>query len=164
MKHYRGGKYSAFDAGTRIPFIVRWPNGIKPGKQQAPFSMIDVYASFAALLNHPLEAGIAPDSRDQLNNFLGTDTAGCDYIVQQNLDNTLSIIQGDWKYIEPSDKPALEYWTKIEMGNAPQPQLYNLSIDPSEKDNVAEAHPDKVKTLSALLEEVKEARNQSERE
>ena len=158
MKHYRGGKYSAFDAGTRIPFIVRWPNGIKPGKQQALFSMIDVYASFAALLNHPLEAGIAPDSRDQLNNFLGTDTAGCDYIVQQNLDNTLSIIQGDWKYIEPSDKPALEYWTKIEMGNAPQPQLYNLSIDPSEKDNVAEAHPDKVKTLSALLEEVKEAR------
>ena len=57
--------------------------------------MIDVYASFAALLNHPLEAGIAPDSRDQLNNFLGTDTAGCDYIVQQNLDNTLSIIQGE---------------------------------------------------------------------
>lgn len=55
--------------------------------------MIDVYASFAALLNHPLEAGIAPDSRDQLNNFLGTDTTGCDYIVQQNLDNTLSIIQ-----------------------------------------------------------------------
>ena len=100
----------------------------------------------------------------QRNNFLGTDTAGCDYIVQQNLDNTLSIIQGDWKYIEPSDKPALEYWTKIEMGNAPQPQLYNLSIDPSEKDNVAEAHPDKVKTLSALLEEVKEAKNQSERE
>ena len=45
MKHYCGGKYSAFDAGTRIPFIVRWPNGIKPGKQQAPFSMIDVYAS-----------------------------------------------------------------------------------------------------------------------
>lgn len=164
MKHYRGGKYSAFDAGTRIPFIVRWPNGIKPGKQQAPFSMIDVYASLAALLDHPLEAGIAPDSRDQLNNFLGTDTAGCDYIVQQNLDNTLSIIQGDWKYIEPSDKPALEYWTKTEMGNAPQPQLYNLSIDPSEKDNVAEAHPDKVRTLSALLEEVKEAKNQSERE
>ena len=81
--------------------------------------MIDVYASFAALLNHPLEAGIAPDSRDQLSNFLGTDTAGCDYIVQQNLDNTLSIIQGDWKYIEPSNKPALEYWTKTEMGKRP---------------------------------------------
>ena len=81
--------------------------------------MIDVYASLAALLNHPLEAGIAPDSRDQLNNFLGTDTAGCDYIVQQNLDNTLSIIQGDWKYIEPSDKPALEILDKNRNGQRP---------------------------------------------
>ena len=80
---------------------VRWPNGIKPGKQQAPFSMIDVYASFAALLNHELPTGVAPDSRDQLNNFLGTDTIGCDYVVQQNLNNTLSIIQNNWKYIEP---------------------------------------------------------------
>ena len=162
MKHYRGGKYSAFDAGTRIPFIVRWPNGIKPGKQQALFSMIDVYASFAALLNHELPAGVAPDSRDQLNNFLGTDTIGCDYVVQQNLNNTLSIIQNNWKYIEPSDKPALEYWTKMEMGNSPKPQLYNLSTDPSEKENIAEAHPDKVKELSALLNEVKGAKEQQD--
>ncbi len=158
MKHYRGGKYSAFDAGTRIPFIVRWPNGIKPGKQQAPFSMIDVYASFAALLNHELPTGVAPDSRDQLNNFLGTDTIGCDYVVQQNLNNTLSIIQNNWKYIEPSDKPALEHWTKMETGNNPQPQLYDLSVDPSEKENLAGTHPDKVKELAILLEKVKAAK------
>lgn len=164
MKHYRGGKYSAFDAGTRIPFIVRWPDGIKPGKQQALFSMIDVYGSLATLLNHPLKDGIAPDSRDQLNNFLGMDTTGCDYIVQQNLNNTLSVIQADWKYIEPSDKPALEYWTQIEMGNDPKPQLYNLSVDPSEKNNVAEAHPEKVKVLSSLLEKVKTAQNQKDRQ
>ena len=36
MKHYRGGKYSAFDAGTRIPFIVRWPNGINPANNKPP--------------------------------------------------------------------------------------------------------------------------------
>ena len=163
MKHYRGGKYSAFEAGTRIPFIVRWPDGAKPGKQQALFSMIDVYASLATLLNHPLPAGVAPDSRDQLANFLGTDTTGCNYIVQQNLNNTLSIIQKEWKYIEPSDKPALEHWTKMEMGNNPKPQLYDLSVDPSEKNNVAEAHPDKVKELFTLLEKVKFAKNQEDR-
>ena len=27
----RGGKYSAFEAGTRIPFIVRWPGQVDPG-------------------------------------------------------------------------------------------------------------------------------------
>ena len=114
------------------------------------------------MLNHELPAGVAPDSRDQLNNFLGIDTIGCDYVVQQNLNNTLSIIQNNWKYIEPSDKPALEYWTKMEMGNSPKPQLYNLSTDPSEKENIAEAHPDKVKELSALLNEVKGAKEQQD--
>ena len=148
------------ESGTLIPFIVRWPNGIKPGKQQALFSMIDIYASLATLLNHPIQPGVAPDSRDQLGNFLGTDTSGCNYVIQQNLNNTLSIIQGEWKYIEPSDKPALEYWTKIEMGNNPQPQLYHLSTDPSEEKNVAETHPDKVKFLSDLLKNVKTAGNQ----
>jgi hypothetical protein len=45
------------------------------------------------------------------------------------------------------------------MGNAPQPQLYNLSVDPSEKDNVADAHPEKIEALSALLEKVKGAKD-----
>ena len=36
------------------------------------------------------------------------------------------------------------------MGNNPEPQLYNLSIDPSEKNNVAKDHPDKVKTLRPI--------------
>lgn len=159
MKHYRGGKYSTFEAGTRTPFIVRWPEGIKPGKQQALFSMIDVYASLAALLNHPLEKGVAPDSRDRLNCFLGRDTAGCDYVVQQNLNNTLSVIQGEWKYIEPSDKPAVEYWTKTEMGNSPRPQLYRLSTDPSEKEDVSGEYPEKVKEMAELLEAVKMTNN-----
>lgn len=125
--------------------------------------MIDVYASFAALLDHPLPAGTAPDSRDQLATLLGTDTEGCRYVVQQNLNNTLSIIEGDWKYIEPSDKPAIEQWTKTELGNAPQPQLYNLSTDPSEKSDVAAAHPETTQALATLLEEVKQGKNQAER-
>ena len=41
-------------------------------------------------------------------------------------------------------------------------QLYNLSTDPSEKENIAEAHPDKVKELSALLNEVKGAKEQQD--
>lgn len=155
MKHYRGGKYSAYEAGTRIPFIVRWPAVIQPGKQQALFSMIDVYASLASLLNHQLPAGAAPDSRDQLATFLGKDTTGCEYVVQQNLNNTLSIIQGNWKYIEPSDQPAIEHWTKMELSNAPQPQLYNLAEDPSEKKNVFEENPETAGKLAQLLESVK---------
>ena len=66
------------------------------------------------------------------------------------------IVKGEWKYIEPSDGPAIEFWTKMELGNDKQPQLYDLSSDPSEKTNVAKSHPEIVKELSALLESVKE--------
>ena len=155
MGIYRGGKYSAYEAGTRIPFIVRWPAGIKPSKQQALFSQIDVYASLASLLKQPLRKGAAPDSQEHLRVLLGKEAANRDYVVQQNLNNTLAIIKGQWKYIEPTDVPAIEYWTKMELGNDKRAQLYNLSSDPSERQNVANEHPKIVQELSALLEEVK---------
>ena len=156
MGIYRGGKYSAYEAGTRIPFIVRWPAKVKPSKQQSLFSQIDVYASLASLLNQPLRKGAAPDSQEYLDVLLGKNNTGREYVVQQNLNNTLAIVKGQWKYIEPSDGPAIEFWTKTELGNDKQPQLYDLSSDPSEKTNIAKSHPEIVKELSALLESVKE--------
>ena len=71
-------------------------------------------------------------------------------------DNQVRIsLKGQWKYIEPSDAPAIEYWTKMELGNDRHPQLYDLSADPSEKNNVAKQHPEVVRELSELLESVK---------
>ena len=128
---------------------------MKPNKQQALFSQIDVYASLAALLKQPLPEGTAPDSQEHLNTLLGKDDTNREYIVQQNLNNTLAIVKGQWKYIEPSDAPAIEYWSKMELGNDRQPQLYDLSSDPSEKNNVAKQHPEAVRELSELLESVK---------
>ena len=122
MGIYRGGKYSAYEAGTRIPFIVRWPAKVKPNKQQALFSQIDIFASLAALLKQPLPEDASPDSQEHLNTLLGKDYTSREYIVQQNLNNTLAIVKGQWKYIEPSDAPAIEYWTKMELGNDRHPQ------------------------------------------
>lgn len=155
MGIYRGGKYSLYEAGTRIPFIVRWPAAIqKPCKQQGLFSQIDVFASLAEIMEMPLAKGVAPDSHARSQALMGKDQTDREYVVEQNLNNTLAIIQGEWKYLQPSDKPALEYWTKTELGNSPEPQLYNLRTDPSEKVNVAAQHPEKVKELAALLDKV----------
>ena len=131
----------------RVPFIVRWPARVKPNKQQALFSQIDVYASLASLLEQPLRKGAAPDSQEHLNVLLGKNNTNREYVVQQNLNNTLAIIKGQWKYIEPSDGPAIEHWTKMELGNDKQPQLYDLSSDPSEKTNVSKQYHDIVKEL-----------------
>lgn len=157
MGNYRGGKYSLYEAGTRIPFIVRWPSVIAPCKQQGLFSQIDVYASLAEILEQPLAKGAAPDSHPRSLSLLGRDQTDREYVIQQNLNNTLAIIQGEWKYLQPSDQPAIEYWTHTELGNEFEAQLYNLHSDPYEKKNIAPLYPEKVKELSALLQEV--ARN-----
>ena len=155
MGIYRGGKYSLYEAGTRVPFIVRWPAAIQqPCKQQGLFSQIDVFASLAEIMEMPLAKGVAPDSHARSQALIGKDQSDREYVVEQNLNNTLAIIQGEWKYLQPSDKPALEFWTKTELGNAPEPQLYNLRKDPTEKENVASQNPEKVKELATLLDKV----------
>lgn len=109
----------------------------------------------AELLGHNLQEGVAPDSRNNLSVLLGDESKDREYVVQQNLNNTLSIIQGKWKYIEPSKLPNAVSWVEMDLGNNPEGQLYDLSSDPSEKRNIARQHPDVVKRLSDLLDEVK---------
>jgi arylsulfatase A len=151
----RGGKYSAFEAGTRVPFIISWPRGIKPGVSNAMISQIDLMASFAAFFKQTIPAGDAPDSENQLQAMLGKSQTGRKMMVKQGM-QTLSITTGEWKYIEPGKGPANSGLTNIETGNNPLPQLYNLKVDPGEKTNLATQYPDQVNQLAGLLKKIRE--------
>lgn len=151
----RGGKYSAFEAGTRVPWIMHWPGTIKPGTSDALVCQIDLIASFAQLLRQPLPAGEASDSENLLPAFLGKTKEGRKVLVQQG--GALSVVKNNWKYIEPNNGAAYNKLTGIETGNAPAPQLYDLKNDIGEKNNLAEKYPEKVKELSALLQSIKAA-------
>ncbi|AYQ36096.1 arylsulfatase [Runella sp. SP2] len=150
----RGGKYSAFDAGTRVPFIVSWPQKIKAGVSPALVSQIDLLASFASLTGQTFDATTAPDTRNYLPALLGKDQKGRDHVIEHA--GTFSVIQGDWKYIEPSNRAKMSVETNTELGNDTKPQLYNLKTDLGEKNNLAEANPTKLKELEELLKSVKE--------
>ena len=151
---FRGGKYSSYEAGTRIPFIVSWPGKIKPAVSAAMISQIDLMASFAQLLNKKLPSGDCPDSENMLNALLGKSKKGRSILVEQGLPS-LAIVEGDWKYIAPDNGKAMDTLTNIELGNNPLPQLYNLKNDIGEKNNLAEKYPEKVKEMEALLLSVK---------
>jgi len=150
----RGGKYSLFDGGTRVVFIAKWTGKIKPGVSDAPFSQIDLLASFAALTGQKLENNDAPDSFNHLDALLGKDKNGREWLVEHA--GRLTIIKGDWKYIEPGPGPKIQVNTNTETGNDPMPQLYNLKEDIGEKNNLAEKYPDIVKELSELLKKIRE--------
>ncbi|QIL41878.1 arylsulfatase [Pedobacter sp. HDW13] len=149
----RGGKYSALEGGTRVPFIINWPAGIKPAVSDALVSQIDFIQSFAALLQAKIPAGTATDSENQLASFLGKNKTGRSVYIEQG--GALSIIKDNWKYITPEKGPAYAKAVGIETGNLDAPQLYDLSKDKEEKNNLAATYPDKVKALAALLAEIK---------
>ncbi len=153
---FRGGKYSRFEAGTRVPFIVRWPARVKPGVSDALVSQIDLLASFAALTGQQLAPGDGPDSLNVLPALLGESPTGRDHIVVHA--NRLALRVGDWKYIEPAPQGvAVQVNTNTETANSPQPQLYNLALDPGEMRNLAAAEPQRTEELAARLAALREA-------
>lgn len=151
----RGGKYSIFEAGTRVPALARWSGKIKAGKvTNAAISQIDLFATFAAITNQKLDADEAPDSQNQLKALLGKDPKGRSHIIEHA--HTHSITVGQWKYIEPSGGAVYDKLTNTEYGNNKNPQLYNLKEDLCERNNLAEQHPDIVAKLAAQLKQVKD--------
>jgi len=151
----RGGKYSAFEAGTRIPLLIRWPGHLKPGVSPALVSQIDFAATFALLTEQRIPAGAFRDSRDARRALFGADSAGREYVVEHAVNGRLGIRSSEWKYIEPGPGPARNANTGIELGNSPTPQLYNLKEDIGERTNIASGHPDRVEQLRAELARVR---------
>ncbi|WP_345725282.1 arylsulfatase [Sinomicrobium weinanense] len=139
----RGGKYSAFEAGTRIPMIVKWPRQIKPGSTSGTlFSQIDLIGSFAAHTGQDIAPGQAPDTQNHWDVLTGKDSAGRKGVVQEATHGVLSYVSGDYKYIPPSDGgPKITWGPDIETGFSENEQLYNIKDDPSETKNIAEEHP-----------------------
>ncbi len=151
---FRGGKYSAFEGGTRVPMLVRWPARIPPrSTSDALICQVDFLATFAALTGESLPQGCGPDSRNLLPALLLEDRHGREHLVQQA--GTLSVRQGRWKLIESSKGPALNRQVNIETGNLGKPQLYDLAADPGETQNLADSQPTRVIELQKLLDKVR---------
>jgi arylsulfatase A-like enzyme len=150
---FRGGKYSNFEAGTRVPMMVRWPARVRRGTSDALVCHIDFLASFAVLTGQALAADARGDSVDTMDGFLGRSKVGRTELVEQG--SGLALRMGHWKYIEPSSRPKLNANTNTELGNDSAPQLYDLSRDPGETRNLAQEQPDRVKVMQARLDRIR---------
>jgi arylsulfatase A-like enzyme len=147
----RAGKGSPYEGGTRVPFIVRWPGHIKPGVSEALVCHVDMLATVAALTGQKLAEAAGPDSFNVLPALLGEklDKPCRDHLVEHG--NTLALRKGSWKLIPGNAAGAAN-----KKGNGSGDQLYNLAEDIGETNNVAAAHPDLVKEMTALLQRIRE--------
>ena len=148
---YRGNKYSAYEAGTRVPTIVYWPSKVKASESAALLTHTDVYASIAELIGYELQGAEAPDSYAMWNTFAGEEEIGREFMLEESV--TLSLRHGNYKYIHPTTKKAA--WIKleknIEAGTSVEPQLYDLSTDAGETTNIASK---KKKIVKKMAEEI----------
>ncbi len=145
---FRAGKYSLFEGGTRMPFLVRWPGRVKPGVSDALVSQVDLAASLAALTGQKPDPLTMPDSVNVLPALLGESKTGRAWVVEHA--NRLALRDGDWKFITPGRViDRLGPWTQV---TAPDPGfLFDLANDPGETNDLAPSRPEKVRELGELL-------------
>lgn len=152
---WRGGKYSKFEGGTRVPMIARWPGGIESGStSDALFSQVDFAATLAALTEVAVPPDACGDSRDELDTLLGQDKAGRPHAV--HVAGGISIRQGAWKYVAPGPtRDGLGPWRQVRV--SPPGRLFNLAEDGGEQHNLASDDPERLETLQQLAERIRGA-------
>ena len=98
--------------------------------------------------------GEAPDSINVLDALLGRDPLGRADLVVEGMQAKTVVRSGSWTYIPPYAGPAMSTYTHTELGNAAEPQLYDLSQDIGQIRNIAAERPEVVAELATRLAEV----------
>ena len=146
---YRGGKFSLFEGGIRVPCIVSWPGHFPEGETRDQVAMCTDWLPTLAELCHFSVNDMEIDGHSivsVINN--AKQPTPHDVLHFDFTDQEWAVMQGDWKLIcnaidvKPNDK------------NETIEGLFlsNLALDPTEKTNYKEQYPKKVKELEALRE------------
>lgn len=146
----RGGKYSLYEAGTRVPFFVYWKGQIKPAVSDAMVCQLDIMASVASLINKKLPVDL--DSQNTLKAFLGKSKKGRKELVME-ANGRLAYRTTDWAFIPPY-KGVVRTRTGNELGNLPEGGLFNLKSDLSQTTNIAKQHVKKYKQMESRFLEI----------
>ena len=161
MGPLRGLKRDLWEGGHRVPFIVRWPGVVPPGKiSEGLISQIDLFATMAALVGAEIPSGSAEDSYNQLALLKGEAPSARVTLVHNTNPDGYAVRHGEWVLIAKktgavSMVPPWFDTTNGYMANTLPGELYNLRVDLSEKNNLYAEHPDKVAQLTELLEQLR---------
>lgn len=154
--YWRGQKADIFEAGHRVPFIVKWPGQTPAGTtSDALVCLTDVFATLAEITGRRLEDNEAEDSFS----FLGALKGGKgtrDAAVHHSAQGMFALRHGRLKYIEGLGSGGFTKPQTVEPRPGDPPgRLYDLAADPRETNDLYRKRPDDVARLSALLHTIR---------
>ncbi len=161
----RGRKHTLYEGGIRVAAAARWPDGrIRGGRKIAvPVSVLDVYPTMIALAGtEPDRAGgldgenVLPILRaevDARNDFRyhgyfnGQNIVGNSELSDAERFERNALIEGQWKLVR--EGPNLD--SQLGPRTNATLELFRITEDPYERDNVVAAHPEVVSDLLAKM-------------
>lgn len=145
---WRGGKYSLFEGGTRVPFIVSWPGKVRQGTSHALMCQMDIGRTLAYLCGINIPEGSMRDSENHLGALMGHNPTGRAELVTQAFEAPrYALRSGTYKYIPNYGRGRPDRHGRGE-------QLYNLDTDPAEQHNLAPQMPEKTAELRGRLQQI----------
>ncbi len=154
----RGQKGDIWDGGHHIPLIIQWPSKIKKGRTYtSTVGLVDLLATLSELTGQPIEKAYGEDSFSFYKVLSGvSNTPVRDHIIYISSANVLAIKKDQWKFIDGLGSGGFTAPANLKpVKGGPKGQLYNLEKDPLESNNLYLQFPEKVKELSALLNNLK---------
>lgn len=147
----REGKGSTWEGGMREPCLARWPGVIPAGKVSAAQGcMLDWFPTFAKAAGATLPQGVTLDGQDMTDVLTGHSEGSDRTFFYWNADDLRAVRRGPWKLHIATNNTETP---PAKVTVLDKPLLYNVREDPSEKYDVAAAHPDLVAQLLAVLKE-----------
>ncbi len=151
----RAGKGSAYEAGSRVPCIIRWPGRVAADQtSDAIFSTLDFLPTFAKIAGFKIPTDRIVDGVDQRDLLIGNSKTGArqTFVYSQINDHHVAIRSGKWKLLMPGRKPPMGNHRYLMDFGTDGLELYDLKSDIGETINLAQQHPEIVKQLKLQLE------------
>ncbi|MCC9654950.1 sulfatase family protein [Rhodopirellula halodulae] len=160
---FRGLKRDLYEGGHHVPFLIRWPGVTEQGSVcDALVSQVDLYATLAEALSFQVPEGQAHDSKSLMPLLKNAKQKHRQSLVQNTRQGEYALRDGDWLlvdaksgYVSGRDK-AWEAKRQVPSDDKQPHELYDLSVDIGQRDNVAAEYPEKVASMKQLLTRIRE--------
>ena len=152
---YRGSKSDIYEGGHRVPLIARWPKKIEAGQNNNSLvCLTDLYTTLQDITQQKTMDQAGEDSYSLLPLFQGKPSNGRSTLISHSIDGSFAIRKDNWKLCLSAGSGGWSHPKESEakQKGLPPMQLFDLSQDKAEQNNLFTKKPKKVKELLDLLE------------